>query len=363
MRGRDGDGERNREAAVSIMDSVELGRSGIYSSVLGFGCMGMSEFYGDHDEASSLRTLERAYQLGIRHFDTSNVYGRGDNERLLGKFLRNKGQEIVVASKFGVVRDPYGPDNSTYDREINNSREYMHQCCEESLRRLNREVIDLYYVHRVDPAVPIEETMEALSGLVSAGKIRAIGLSEVSADLLKRAHRVHPLAALQSEYSLWSRDVETQVLPLCERLGIAFVAYSPLGRGFLSGAIKSESDLAADDIRRTSPRFRGDNLHKNRRLLQGLSPIAEARGISLSQLALAFTLQRRESVIPIPGTKRIQYLEENVAALDVRLTSEETARLKALMPIGAASGEAYDPHYGGAPKPRGADAIQETDSL
>ena len=310
MRGRDGDGERNREAAVSIMDSVELGRSGIYSSVLGFGCMGMSEFYGDHDEASSLRTLERAYQLGIRHFDTSNVYGRGDNERLLGKLLRNKGQEIVVASKFGVVRDPYGPDNSTYDREINNSRKYMHQCCEESLRRLNREVIDLYYVHRV-----------------------------------------HPLAALQSEYSLWSRDVETQVLPLCERLGIAFVAYSPLGRGFLSGAIKSESDLAADDIRHTSPRFRGDNLHKNRRLLQGLSPIAEARGISLSQLALAFTLQRRESVIPIPGTKRIQYLEENVAALDVRLTSEETARLKALMPIGAASGEAYDPHYGGAPKP------------
>lgn len=332
------------------MKKIELGHSGIYSSALGFGCMGMSEFYGDHDEASSLRTLERAYELGVTHFDTSNVYGRGKNERLVGKFARGKGSDLTIATKFGVVRDPDGPQNSTYDREINNSPEYMRQCCEESLRRLGRETIDLYYVHRVDPTRPIEETMEALAALVAEGKIRAIGLSEVSADLLERAQRIHPVAALQSEYSLWSRDVESEILPLCERIGTVFVAYSPLGRGFLSGAINSESDLAADDIRRTSPRFQGENLERNRRLLEGLSAIANARGISLSQLALAFTLNRRETIIPIPGTKRIKYLEENVSALDVDLSADEIERLEQLMPIGVASGEAYDPGYGGAPR-------------
>lgn len=332
------------------MDSVELGQSGVCSSPLGFGCMGMSEFYGDHDEASSMRTLERAWELGITHFDTSDVYGRGANERLLGKFLSGRAQRAMVATKFGVVRDPTGPANSTYDRGINNSPDYIRQCCEESLRRLAIETIDLYYVHRIDPSVPIEETMETLARLVADGKIRAVGLSEVSAELLERAHRVHPVAALQSEYSLWSREVEREILPACSRLGISFVAYSPLGRGFLSGTISSESDLAADDIRRTSPRFRAGNLEKNRRLLEGLGEIASSRGISLSQLALAFVLSRPQQIIPIPGTKRIAYLEENVAALDVRLQADEIEQLERLMPIGAAAGDAYDPGYGGAPK-------------
>jgi aryl-alcohol dehydrogenase-like predicted oxidoreductase len=332
------------------MDSIQLGQTEIYSSALGFGCMGMSEFYGDHDEASSLRTLERAWELGVTHFDTSNVYGRGANERLLGKFLKGKAQRAMVASKFGVVRDPDGPENSTYDRDIDNSPAYMRRCCEESLQRLGLETIDLYYVHRLDPAVPVEETMEALAGLVRDGKIRAVGLSEVSTEVLERAHRVHPVAALQSEYSLWSREVEREILPLCTRLGVTFVAYSPLGRGFLSGRIKSEGDLAPNDIRRTSPRFRGENLEKNRGLLQGLGEIAESRSLSLSQLALAFVLNRPQRIVPIPGTKRIRYLEENVEAVDVELTPEEIEQLEALMPIGIASGEAYDPGYGGAPK-------------
>lgn len=331
------------------MKRCELGQSGVFSSALGFGCMGMSEFYGQPNEADSLLTLERAYELGVTHFDTSNVYGRGENERLVGKFARGK-SDIMVATKFGVVRDPEGPVNSTYDREINNSPDYIRQCCEESLRRLGRECIDLYYVHRVDPAVPVEDTAGALGDLVQAGKIRAIGFSEVSADLLQRAHNIHPVAALQSEYSLWSREVENEILPLCARLGVTFVAYSPLGRGFLSGAIKSEKDLEPDDIRRTSPRFKDGNLDRNRRLLQGLQEFADARDITLSKLALAFVLQRSEQIIPIPGTKRIKYLEENVASLEVTLSPQEIICLEELMPVGVASGDAYDSGYGGAPK-------------
>lgn len=332
------------------MIQIELGNSGVFSSALGFGCMGMSEFYGQSNEVDSLRTLERAFDLGVTHFDTSDVYGRGENERLLGRFAQSKGDQIIVATKFGVVRDPKGPENSTYDREINNSPDYIRRCCDESLRRLGRECIDLYYVHRVDPAVPIEDTVGALADLVYEGKIRAIGVSEVSAELLQRAHDVHPIAALQSEYSLWSREVEVEILPLCERLGVSFIAYSPLGRGFLSGEINSESDFEPSDIRRTSPRFRGDNLHRNRRLLQKLREVADRNGVSLSQLALAFVLQRRERIIPIPGTKRVRYLEENVASTEVALSHEEIKCIEELMPIGIASGEAYDPAYGGAPK-------------
>jgi aryl-alcohol dehydrogenase-like predicted oxidoreductase len=332
------------------MKKTELGNSGVFSSILGFGCMGMSEFYGQGNEADSLRTLERAYDLGVTHFDTSDVYGRGENERLVGRFARGKSDKVMLATKFGVLRDPEGPENSTYDREINNSPDYMRQCCDESLRRLGRECIDLYYVHRIDPAVPIEDTVGALADLVQEGKIRAIGLSEVTAELLQRAHDVHPIAALQSEYSLWSREVEPEILPLCARLGVSFIAYSPLGRGFLSGAIKSESDLEPDDIRHTSPRFRGDNLERNRRLLQGLKEIADGKDISLAQLALAFVLQRPERIIPIPGTKRVRYLEENVASTEVTLSAQEIKCLEELMPIGIASGEAYDPAYGGAPK-------------
>jgi aryl-alcohol dehydrogenase-like predicted oxidoreductase len=332
------------------MKKTELGSSGVFSSILGFGCMGMSEFYGQGNEADSLRTLERAYDLGVTHFDTSDVYGRGENERLVGRFARGKSDKVMLATKFGVLRDPEGPENSTYDREINNSPDYMRQCCDESLRRLGRECIDLYYVHRIDPAVPIEDTVGALADLVQEGKIRAIGLSEVTAELLQRAHDVHPIAALQSEYSLWSREVEPEILPLCARLGVSFIAYSPLGRGFLSGAIKSESDLEPDDIRHTSPRFRGDNLERNRRLLQGLKEIADGKDISLAQLALAFVLQRPERIIPIPGTKRVRYLEENVASTEVTLSAQEIKCLEELMPIGIASGEAYDPAYGGAPK-------------
>lgn len=332
------------------MNKTELGNSGVFSSTLGFGCMGMSEFYGQSNEADSMRTLERAYELGITHFDTSDVYGRGENERLVGRFARGKGDKIMVATKFGVLRDPEGPENSTYDRGINNSPEYMRQCCDKSLKRLGRECIDLYYVHRVDPTVPIEDTVGALADLVQEGKIRAIGLSEVSAALLRRAHDVYPIAALQSEYSLWSREAESEILPLCERLGVSFIAYSPLGRGFLSGAIKSETDLEPDDIRRTSPRFRGENLELNRRLLEGLQEIADGKGISLSQLALAFVLQRRERIIPIPGTKRVRYLEENVASTEVTLSPQEIKCLEELMPVGIASGDAYDSAYGGAPK-------------
>ncbi|MGY8891855.1 MAG: aldo/keto reductase [Pseudomonadales bacterium] len=332
------------------MKKTELGNSGVFSSILGFGCMGMSEFYGQGNEADSLRTLERAYDLGVTHFDTSDVYGRGENERLVGRFARGKCDKIMLSTKFGVSRDPEGPQNSTYDREINNSPDYMRQCCDESLRRLGRECIDLYYVHRVDPAVPIENTIGALADLVQEGKIRAIGLSEVSGELLQRACDVHPIAALQSEYSLWSREVESEILPLCTRLGVTFVAYSPLGRGFLSGAINSESDLEPDDIRRTLPRFRSDNLDRNRRLLQGLKKFADGKGISLSQLALAFILRRRERIIPIPGTKRVRYLEENVASTEVTLSDQEIKCLEELMPVGIASGEAYDSAYGGAPK-------------
>ena len=252
------------------MQTIPIGSTGLRSSAIGLGCMGMSEFYGEPDDAQSMRTLERAFELGVTHYDTSNVYGRGHNERLLSGFLKGRRDAVMLSSKFGVVRDPDGPPGSTYDRGIDNSPAYMRQCCEESLARLGVECIDLYYVHRADPDVPIEDTVGALAELIRAGKIRAYGLSEVSAELLRRAHRVHPVAALQSEYSLWTREPELDVLPTCQELGIRFVAYSPLGRGFLTGAIASAHNLGSDDFRLSSPRFQGENFDKNLAIVEQL---------------------------------------------------------------------------------------------
>ncbi len=332
------------------MRSITLGSTDVKSSIMGFGCMGMSEFYGSHDEKSSLATLERAFELGITHYDTSNVYGRGDNERLVGRFARAKRDRLTIATKFGVVRDPDGPEGSTYDRGIDNSPDYMRRCCEESLQRLGVEVIDLYYVHRIDPEVAIEDTMGALSRLVEEGKIRSVGLSEVTADQLRRANSVHPVAALQSEYSLWSREAEREILPLCNEIGTTFIAYSPLGRGFLTGKIGSPEDLEENDIRHTSPRFKPENIERNKKLLERLERFCREREINPTQMALAFILNQRQDIIPIPGTKRIKYLEENVSAVDVNLDDEDLRILDEILPIGAAAGDAYDPEYGGAPR-------------
>lgn len=333
------------------MDIIKIGNSDVTSSCIGLGCMGMSEFYGERDDAQSMRTLERAYELGVTHYDTSNVYGRGHNELLLAQFLKGKRGSVTLASKFGVVRDPDGPQGSTYDRDIDNSAGYMRQCCEASLTRLGIETIDLYYVHRTDPKTPIEDTMGALADLVREGKIRAIGLSEVTADVLRRAHQVHPVAAIQSEYSLWTREPELDVLPTCRELGITFVAYSPLGRGFLTGAIATAQSLAADDFRLSSPRFRGENFDKNLALLEQLRQLCAAKQCTPGQIALAWIMGRDQGIIPIPGTKRIKYLEENVGATMITLTPRERATLEDLLPIGAAAGTRYDADFKGAPRP------------
>ena len=332
------------------MQSVTIGKSGLRCSAIGLGCMGMSEFYGERDDAQSLRTLERALELGVTHFDTSNVYGRGHNEQLLGAFLKGRRDRIVLASKFGVVRDPDGPQGSTYDRDIDNSETYMRSCCEQSLARLGTDHIDLYYVHRTDPKIPIEDTIGALARLVREGKIRAIGLSEVSAEQLRRAHAVFPIAAIQSEYSLWTREPELDVLPACRELGVTFIAYSPLGRGFLTGAIADAKALAADDFRLSSPRFHAENFERNRSLLEKLDDLCTAKACTRGQIALAWIMGREQQIIPIPGTKRIKYLEENVGATAIALTPHERAALEALLPIGAAAGTRYDPKFQGAPR-------------
>lgn len=332
------------------MKTIQLGRSDLHCSAIGLGCMGMSEFYGERDDAQSLRTLARAYELGVTQYDTANIYGRGHNETLLASFIRDKRDHIVLSSKFGIVRDPGGANGSTHDRTIDNSEAHMVASCEESLRRLGTDVIDLYYVHRTDPAVPIEDTVGALSRLVDQGKIRAIGLSEVSAEQLRRAHRVHPITALQSEYSLWTREPELEVLPACRELGITFVAYSPLGRGFLTGAIANAQSLDPTDFRLSSPRFRDENFEKNRQLLERLQGMAQVKSCTLGQLALAWLLDRVPDVLPIPGTKRIRYLDENVGACSVMLDASDRDLLESWLPIGAAAGTRYDPSFQGAPK-------------
>jgi aryl-alcohol dehydrogenase-like predicted oxidoreductase len=317
------------------MEQRQLGRSGLQVSPLGFGCMGMSEFYGASDDTASLATLERALELGINFFDSADTYGHGHNERLLGRFLPGRRDQVVVATKFGIVRE-----EGKYERRIDNSPAYLRAACDASLQRLGIERIDLYYCHRRDPAVPIEEMVGAMAELVAAGKVRALGLSEVSAATLRRAAAVHPIAALQSEYSLWSREPEREVLAACADVGTTLVAYSPLGRAFLTGAVDT-AQLAANDFRRNLPRFAGAAAVDNRALVDALTAFAAARGRSNAQIALAWLLARQPPVVPIPGTRRIAYLEQNAAATDVRLSAAEVAELDTLFAPAHVVGERY----------------------
>ncbi|WP_313313273.1 aldo/keto reductase [Pulveribacter sp.] len=321
------------------MQQRNLGTSGPVVSALGLGCMGMSEFYGPSEDVASLRTLARALELGVTLFDTADTYGLGHNEELLGRFIREGGAarrgRMVLATKFGIVRAA-----GQYERRIDNSPAYIRAACEASLRRLGVERIDLYYCHRRDPQVPIEDVAGALGELVSEGKIGAIGLSEVSEDTLRRAHAVHPVAAVQSEYSLWSREPEAGMLATCADLGTAFVAYSPLGRAFLTGTVKA-SELADNDFRKNNPRFAGEAGASNSRLVQALAAFAQARGLSSSQIALAWLLNKQPHVIPIPGTRRIPYLESNVRAASVTLDAGEIAELDALFARGNVAGARY----------------------
>lgn len=298
--------------------------------------MGMSEFYGPTDDAQSLATLEHALALGVTHYDTADMYGMGHNESLLSRFLAGRRERVVIATKFGIVRE-----EGKYERRIDTSPAYVRAACEASLKRLGVETIDLYYAHRLNPEVPVEETVAAMADLVKVGKVRALGLSEVSAATLRRAHAVHPIAALQSEYSLWTRDIEAEVLPTLRELGISLVAYAPLGRGMLTGAIGKDTKLADNDFRSLSPRFQGDNLDANLRLVEGVKALAAEKDCTPAQVALAWLLAQGPDILPIPGTRRISRLEENVGGAAVRLSAADLARLTALLPPGAAAGARY----------------------
>ncbi len=321
------------------MEQRPLGKSGLNVSRMGLGCMGMSEFYGPADEAESRATLEMAVDRGINFLDTADMYGAGKNEELLADILRRRRKEIVLATKFGIVRDPAAPTDATR-RKINGKPDYVRSACEASLRRLKIDVIDLYYQHRVDPSTPIEETVGAMAELVKEGKVRALGLSEASAEIVQRAAKVHPITALQSEYSLWTRDPEDGPLQACRELGVTLVAYSPLGRGFLTGQLKTPADFAPDDFRRNNPRFQGENFQKNLALVEKVGALAKQKGCTPGQLALAWVMSRGD-VVPIPGTKRRKYLEENLGALDVQLGQEDLAEIEAVFPRSAVSGARY----------------------
>jgi aryl-alcohol dehydrogenase-like predicted oxidoreductase len=319
------------------MQIRKLGSHGLEVSAEGLGCMGMSEFYGEGDEQESVATIHRALDMGITLLDTADIYGPFTNEVLVGQAIADRRDEVVLATKFGIVRDPEDPRA----RGVNGRPEYVHACCEASLRRLNTDHIDLYYQHRVDPAVPIEETVGAMAELVEAGKVRFIGLSESAAETIRRAHAVHPISALQSEYSLWTRDLEAEILPTIRELGIGLVAYSPLGRGFLTGAIKSPDDFAPDDFRRHNPRFQGANFQRNLDLVARVEQLAREHNCTPGQLALAWVLHQGDDVVPIPGTKRRRYLEENVEATEVSLSAEDLQRIDEAAPVGAAAGDRY----------------------
>ncbi len=318
------------------MERRTLGTQGLSVSALGLGCMGMSDFYEGRDEAESLATLDRALELGVDFLDTSDMYGPHTNEELLGRFLKGRRDRVVLATKFGIVRQPGQPVFG-----VNGRPDYVRSACDGSLQRLGVDHIDLYYQHRVDPEVPIEETVGAMADLVAQGKVRFLGLSEAGPATLRRAQAAHPISALQSEYSLWTRDLEAELLPLLRELGIGLVAYSPLGRGFLGQMVKAADDLAPGDTRRLHPRFQGANFEKNRELVERLEAFATPKGATTGQVALAWALHQGPEVVPIPGTKRRKYLEENCAAADLRLDAADLAELAAIFPVGGTAGARY----------------------
>lgn len=319
------------------MQQRPLGKSGLTVSAIGLGCMGMTDFYGTRDDAESIATVHRFLDLGGNMLDTADMYGPHTNEVLVGKAIAGRRNQVILATKFGIVRDPNDPTR----RGISGTPEYVRWSCEGSMKRLGVDVIDLYYQHRVDNDTPIEETVGAMAELVKQGKVRYLGLSEASANTLRRACAVHPIAAMQSEYSIWSREPEDGVLAACRELGVGFVAYSPMGRGFLTGQLKRFEDLGASDYRRTNPRFQGDNFQKNLDLVNRIEQLAAGKGVTPTQLAIAWVLAQGQDIVPIPGTKRRKYLEDNLKALDIRLTPAELRQIEAAIPRGSTAGDRY----------------------